>query len=184
MLYSVSPRLNLTMVGLKPSWNFRTRIPTRLAARKWPSSWTKTSTPSTNTNASGICIHCGSRSSRTSANGVIKTATSDFQFYCAGDLLRILACPPVNSAHGCKRRHLFRPMDRHRLFDDVGDREEADPPVEEPLDGNLVGRIQDDRQAACVLEGAVGQRQAGERGGVRHLELQAASARQIERRQR
>src|SRR6267378_3262610 len=103
-------------------------MPTRLAARKWPSSWTNTSTPSTNPNASGICIHVGSRSSRTNAKpeSVIKAATSDFQFYCAGDLLRILTGPAVYGAHRRERRYLFRSMRLHRLLDDVRDRKKAD----------------------------------------------------------
>src|SRR3989442_3733315 len=165
MPYSVSPRLNLMMVGLKPSWNFRTRMPTRLAARKWPSSWTKTSTPSTKTNARMVI-------------------TSDLQFYRAGDLLRILAGPGVHSAHRRQGRNLFRSMRLHRLLDDVRDRQEADTSVEESRDGDLVGGVQHDRQAACRLERAIRQAQTWERGGVRHLDLQWSRTCEVERGQR
>ena len=51
MQYSVSPRLTFRIFGPKPSENVSTRTPTRRAARKWPSSCTKISTPSTNRNA-------------------------------------------------------------------------------------------------------------------------------------
>ena len=83
MPYSVSPRRKLTIVGLNPSWNFSTRIPTRLAARKWPSSWMNTFTPSTKMNA----------------RAVITLRTSSFQLYPAGRLQRILAGPLVHRAN-------------------------------------------------------------------------------------
>src|SRR5215203_1973222 len=46
--YSVSPRVNDRTLGPNPSENVRTRTPIRRAIRKWPSSWTKISTPRTN----------------------------------------------------------------------------------------------------------------------------------------
>ncbi len=44
--YSVSPIFFPMIFGPKPSENFRTPTPARLAIRKWPSSWAKIRTPS------------------------------------------------------------------------------------------------------------------------------------------
>src|SRR5437773_865310 len=161
-------------------------MPTRFAARKWPSSWTNTSTPSTNANESGICSHCGSRSSSAiaKAEGVTNAATSDLQFYRARDLERILTGPLVNLAHGCKRRHLFRPMRRHRGFDDVRNRHEAEASVEKARDGNLVRGIQHDGQTARGLERAIRESKTRERFAIGHFEVEASRAREIERGQR
>ncbi len=53
---SVSPRRKLKIVGLKPSWNFRTRMPNPLGGEKVPQPpCTNTSTPSTKTNARRVC---------------------------------------------------------------------------------------------------------------------------------
>ena len=52
--YSVSPRWTLRIFGPNPSENVITRTPFQRASRKWPSSWMKTSTPSTNRNASNV----------------------------------------------------------------------------------------------------------------------------------
>ncbi len=49
--YSVSPLLKDRILGPNPSENVRTRTPMRRAIRKWPSSCTKISTPSTKMNA-------------------------------------------------------------------------------------------------------------------------------------
>ena len=79
-------------------------MPTRLAARKWPSSWTNTSTPSTNTNARSV-DHA--------------TEPQTFNSTPRADLLRILAGPLVDSANRAKRRHLGRAMRVHRPLDDL-----------------------------------------------------------------
>src|SRR5439155_128566 len=50
--YSVSPRRRDSTTGPKPIEKRCTRIPSRLATVKWPSSWTKTSTPSATAKAS------------------------------------------------------------------------------------------------------------------------------------
>src|SRR6266571_635003 len=130
MPYSVSPRRKLTIVGLNPSWNLRTRMPTRLAARKCPSSCTKTSTPSTNAKESNV----------------INKKTSDPQFYLdlAGDLPRILASPLVCRPDGAKSGHFCRPMHIHGPLDDSGDRSEREPAFEKTRDGDLVRGVEYD----------------------------------------
>ena len=54
ILYSVPPRVNPSRRGPKPTEKASTRTPTRRAARKWPSSWTKTSTPITKAKESSV----------------------------------------------------------------------------------------------------------------------------------
>ena len=49
--YKVSPRLMPSRRGGKPTPNSSTRTPASFAAVKWPSSWTKTTTPKTAMNA-------------------------------------------------------------------------------------------------------------------------------------
>src|SRR5438034_11477624 len=102
MPYSVSPRRKLITVGLNPSWNLSTRMPTRFAARKCPSSWTNTRTPRTNAND----------------KTVIKPGPSDLQFYPARHLESILTRPVVHRAHLRQRGHLRRPMRVHGPVDD------------------------------------------------------------------
>src|SRR5579863_8181816 len=131
MPYSVSPRRKLMIVGLNPSWNFSTLMPTRLAARKWPSSCTNTSTPSTNAND----------------RSVVNCETSDLQFYPAGDFLRIFARPAIDGPDLDQRRHLGRLMGFHRSLDDLRDRGESEPAFQESRDGHLIGRIEHDGQA-------------------------------------
>ena len=96
-------------------------MPTRLAARKWPSSWTNTSTPSTKTNART----CQSRH-----------GTSDLQFYPAGDLRRILARPlrprraprPASPPRPARCASIVRSMTRgNRRESRAGRRETARP---------------------------------------------------------
>src|SRR5947208_14189607 len=118
MLYSVPPLWTLSTVGLKPSWNLSTRMPTRLAARKCPSSCTNTSTPSTNAND----------------RIVINRRTSDLQFYPARQLERTLARPLIDCTDLLERRHLDRQMRIHRSLDDLRNRREADPPLEKTRD--------------------------------------------------
>src|SRR2546425_5659509 len=130
MPYSVSPRRKLSTVGLKPSWNLSTRMPTRFAARKCPSSCTNTSTPSTNAND----------------KTVINPDPSDLQFYPARHLESTLARPVVHRSHLRQRRHLRRTMRVHGPFDDEGNRRETDASVEEPPDRHFIRRVQHDRQ--------------------------------------
>src|SRR5207249_5998263 len=114
--YSVSPRRKLMTVGLKPSWNLRTRMPTRLEARKCPSSCTNTSTPSTKANDTRV----------------ISTKSSDLQFYPARRLGGIVMRPLVDGAHFCQRVDLARPVRIHRPLDHHWNRREADAPLEKP----------------------------------------------------
>src|SRR5260221_8403338 len=164
MPYSVSPRRKLMIVGLKPSWKRRTRMPTRLAARKWPSSCTNTSTPRTNANE----------------RIVVNPESSDFQFYPSGRLLGILASPAIDRPDRRQRPDLFRPVRVERQCNDVRNRGEADATLEEPRHRHLVGGVQHDRQAAFGVHRAVGQSQARERVGIRHIEVETPRARQIE----
>src|SRR5260370_11508670 len=135
MPYSVSPRRKLMIVGLKRSWNFSTRMPTRLAARKCPSSWTNTRTPSTNAND----------------KTVIKPLTSDLQFYPASYLESMLAGPHVHGAHFGECRHRRRPVSVHRALDDMRDRCETKAAFQKPGDRHLVSRDQHDRRASRRL---------------------------------
>src|SRR4249919_2901654 len=150
MPYSVSPRRKLTIVGLNPSWNLRTRMPTRFAARKWPSSCTNTSTPSTNRNEITV---------------VTTGASSGFQLYPAGCFPRKLPGPLVHGAHGGDRGHLGRRVRIHGALDDLGDRRKAQAPLEKPRHGHLVGGVEHDGQAPVGIERTVRQTQAGKRDG-------------------
>src|SRR6202158_1411623 len=150
MPYSVSPRRKLMIVGLKPSWNFNTLMPTRLAARKWPSSCTNTSTPSTNANDKSVCT-CG---------------TSDLQFYPPSDFQRILARPAIDGMHLDQRRHFGHLMGLHRALDDVRDRGESEPPLQKSRDGDLVRGVEHDGQAPRGRGGWIRAPEAGKaRGG-------------------
>src|ERR1700681_3800785 len=111
-------------------------MPTRFAARKWPSSCTKTSTPRTNANA----------------RIVVKPTSSDLQFYSASDLLRTSAGPSVHGPHRGEGRHLSRLMRVHGALDDLGNRHEPDPSLEKEGNRDLVGRVQHDRPAISHLE--------------------------------
>src|SRR5262245_12365089 len=165
MLYSVSPRLNLTMVGLKPSWNFSTRMPTRLAARKWPSSWTNTSTPSTKAND----------------KSVVKPRTSHLQLYPARHFTRETARPFVNGTHLLQSADLGRIVSVERRFDNVRNRGKRDLPIEEPRHRDLVGRVQDDRPAALGLERAIGQTKAGKGVDVGRRKVEPPGVCEVER---
>src|SRR3954451_9233268 len=109
MLYSVSPRRKLSTVGLNPSWNFSTLMPMRLAARKCPSSCTKTSTPSTNAKDSRVINEPDTETS--------DLQTSDLQLYPAGGVVCVLSSPRVHgpdlrqSAHLCRLVRIHRPLD-------------------------------------------------------------------------
>ena len=72
----------------------------------------------------------------------------------------------------------------HRPGDDGRDGVERQSSAQELADRDFVRGIQNDRQAARVLERAVGEAQAGKRLGVRPIELETADTRQVERRQR
>src|ERR1700687_5740498 len=156
MPYSVSPRRQLMIVGLKPSWNFNTLMPTRLAARKWPSSCTNTSTPSTNANDNSVCT----------------CETSALQFYPPGDFLRVLARPEIDGMHLDQRRHFGHLMGLHRALDDVRDRGESEPPLQKSRDGDLVRGVEHDGQAPRGREGSIREPQAGKRVGGRQAELE------------
>src|SRR5439155_8522463 len=126
MPYSVSPRRKLATVGLNPSWNFRTRMPTRFAARKCPSSCTNTSTPSTNAND----------------RMVINLRPSDLQFYPARHVQRALARPLIDCTDLLECCHLGRRMRIHRPLDDLRNRREADSSLEKTCDRHFVRRVQ------------------------------------------
>src|SRR5215203_5124997 len=157
MLYSVSPRRILNTVGLKPSWNFNTLIPIRLAAMKWPSSCTKTSTPSTNANDRMVISEPD-------------TNTSDFQLYPADDLTSVIAGPLVNRSHLRKGAYLCRPMRIHGALDYAGDARERKRPVQESSHSDLIRGIEDHRKAVLAAQRPVRECQAGEHGQVRHVE--------------
>src|SRR5262249_9771614 len=140
MPYSVSPRRTLTMVGLKPNWNFSTRMPTRLAARKCPSSCTNTSTPRTNTKATIVV-------------SVDKSGPSGIQFYRVGRLFGMLARPSIHCANLCKRAHFHNLVCVHRALNHEGDRGKRQSTFQESSHRDLVRRIQDNRQAGGQLEG-------------------------------
>src|SRR5206468_11147426 len=163
MPYSVSPRRKLAMVGLNPSWNLSTRMPTRFAARKWPSSCTNTSTPRTKANA----------------RRVVNPGTSDFQFYRARDLLRIIARPAIERAYLVEPAHLCRLVRIHRGFDDSWNRREANPPFQESFHGDLVRGIQHNREAALGRKRTVRQAETLKCIGVWRVKLEMSGTSQI-----
>src|SRR5260221_3675857 len=152
------------MVGLNPSWNLSTRMPTRFAARKWPSSCTKTSTPRTIRNA------------RT----VVTRLASDFQLYPARGLQRILAGPLVHRANGGERRHLCRNVGVHGLFDDLCNGEKTNAPLEKMRHGHFIRGVEHDRETPVGVERAIRQAQTRKRGCVRHLEIEPARLDDVE----
>ena len=80
-------------------------------------------------------------------------------------------------AHGPARHRLERPLDHARRC-----RGSAISPVEECVHGDLVGRVQDARRGPAGGGGLAGEREAGERVGVRRLEGERAQLREVERR--
>src|SRR6266542_4495782 len=166
--YSVSPRRKLTIVGLNPSWNFRTRIPIRLAARKWPSSCTNTRTPKTKAND----------------KSVVKTQPSDFQLYPACEIPRKIARPLIDFPDRLQTLHLNRRMRIHRRLDNLRNAWKGYLAIEKPGNGDLVCGVQDDRQATFGSKRPVRQPQAGKPLVIGQLELEPAGACKIEHRQR
>src|ERR1019366_10006351 len=132
-------------------------MPTRLAARKCPSSCTKTSTPSTNANDTTVIT-------------VFKTESSDLQFYPARHLASIVARPCVHRAYFGQRRHLGRDVRVHRALDHQGDRGETEVPVEKARDRYFVRPVEHDRQAPFGVERAICEPQARKGVGVRRVE--------------
>src|SRR5215467_7804922 len=104
-------------------------MPTRFAARKWPSSWTNTRTPSTNAND----------------RIVITSGSSDLQFYPARLVHGTAARPFVDLADLSQRRHRRRAMRLHHALDDARNRGKPDPAVEKPRHGDFVRRVEHDR---------------------------------------
>src|SRR5262245_4031956 len=139
-------------------------MPTRLAARKWPSAWTKTRTPRTNAKDTSV----------------VSNDPSDLQFYPACKLQRMLPGLPIDGPNFGKGRHLDGAVRFHRALDHLRDGGKPEAPFEKPGDGHFVGRVQDDRKASLRLEGPICKAQARKRLGVGHGELQPAGARQIE----
>src|SRR4051794_40987319 len=131
-------------------------MPTRLAARKWPSSWTNTSTPRTNAND----------------RSVIKTAALCLQFYRACDFVGLGACPPVDRPNLCQRIHLSRAVRIHAGANDLRNCGKRQPSLEKARDRNLVGRVEHDRQTPFLFERPVCQAKCREHRGIRHLELE------------
>src|SRR2546427_3005431 len=143
-------------------------MPTRLAARKCPSSCTNTSTPSTNAND----------------RIVINRRTSDLQFYPARQLERTLARPLIDCTDLLESCHLDRRMRIHRLLDDLRNRREADPSLQKTRDRDFVGRVQHHGQAALRLERAIREAQARKRVHVGGGELEPSGVSEIQRRKR
>src|SRR6185503_18541070 len=147
MQYSVSPRLKLSSFGPKPSENVITRTPMRRAIRKWPSSCTKISTPRTNRKARALV---------TMSPGRLRN-----RLYPSPSPGGELARPPVDRAHvvqaGDRRRAVL--LERvHRQADDFGDAHEAQAGLEECRHGDLVRRVQHDRQPFRAAQRAERQR--------------------------
>src|SRR6186997_2073199 len=110
MPYSVSPRRKLKIVGLKPSWNFSTRMPTRLAARKCPSSCTNTRTPRTKPNERRVI------------NVPDTNRTSDLQLYSVGNRLCTVPGGAIDLSDRVNRCHIRWLMRVHRFLDDMCNR--------------------------------------------------------------
>src|SRR3989442_3549582 len=140
-------------------------MPTRLAARKCPSSCTNTSTPSTNGNE----------------RIVINRRTSDLQFYPSRQLERTLARPLIDCTDLLERCHLDRRMHIHCSLDDLRNRREADPSLEKTRDRDFVGRVQHHGQAALRLERAIREAQAWKCVDVGRGELEPSGVSEIQR---
>ena len=121
MAYSVPPRRNERPgIGLPmPSAKRCTQMPAHLAARKCPTSWTKTRTPSTTSRATMVwrCAHdISSRARARAQRSASRTASS-----------AVAGCTPWASS---------------TRVDGLGDPAERNASAEERRDGDLVGRVE------------------------------------------
>ena len=171
MQYSVSPRLIFRSFGPKPSEKVRTRTPTRRAIRKWPSSWTKISTPRTNRKARSVVTIAP----------VSKTLSAR-RSRGRGEVVR----PAVNRPDVAEARDARRavPLEGvHGQPDDVRNAGKAEPPGEERRHRDLVRGVQHDREALGPAQRPEREPEAREAFGIRVLELETPCPRQVERRQ-
>ncbi len=170
MPYSVSPRRKLNTVGLNPSWNFSTRMPSALGRQEV---------------SELVHEHQHAEDEREGRQSRQHQIPQSSNCTPRAASPRILAGPRVHGAHGRQRR---RPPTgrcaRHRPLDHVRDRREAEPPLEKPRDRHFVRRVQHHRQAALRLERAIREPQARERVRVGRVEIEPPRPREIERRQR
>src|SRR4051812_18811834 len=161
MPYSVSPTFFFHTSGGKNSAKRSTRMPTALAAAKWPSSCMTISQqkPAKARNAA-TPLMSGGHSLDQRARGVAREAVGLVQ---VGEVAHRTGID------------LFE-----RALDHLGDACERQLTVEEGLDGDLVRRVEDARRGAAGDPGLAGEPQAGERVLVRRLEVQLLQLDQVE----
>src|SRR5688572_23835074 len=163
--YSVSFPRQRRSTGPNPIENRSTPTPTRRATRKWPSSWIRMSSPMTTTND----------------RIVVNTLTSGARGDEAADRVtgpRIRLDALLNGREGAARMAVERPLD------ELGNFHEADPPVEECRDSDLVGGVHHGRRKTTGVERRARQPETRKAVGIRGVEREAADAGQIEPRRR
>src|SRR5262249_31445078 len=109
-------------------------MPTRLAARKCPSSCTNTRTPRTKPNESRVI------------NVPDTYKTSDFQFYRAGNRLCTLPGRAIDLPHLLDGSHFRRLMGAHRLLDDLCNRGKRQATCEKKCHSHFIGGVEHDWQ--------------------------------------
>src|SRR3954468_24449179 len=140
MAYSVSPRRTRAMSGGKNSEKRSTRMPTALAAVKWPASWRITSAAKPRKASSQLTRWLRVRAPAPSA------MTSAGARSCADRRLDELAGPRPGLGVGHVERlevvHRRRAQRVEDALDDRGDAEERQAALQERVHGHLVGGVQ------------------------------------------
>src|SRR5438552_1833607 len=111
------------------------------------------------------------------------TTTSDFQFYFACSLARVLARPRVDAPHARHRRYLNRSMRCHGAFDDLRNCGKSNASVEKPRHSNFVSGVQHHRETSFRIERSVRKAQTWECLSIRRVELELSRTNEIQARQ-
>src|SRR4029450_138297 len=132
--YSVSPRFTLSSIGPKPSEKVSTRTPCQRAIMKWPSSCTKTSTPSTSGKASQLATELNTSSHRQPGRGdpigqhlILPWLPRSESF--ANQIAGVRPGRLIDLTNRLKRAHRCRDMRVHALRDHARDLGKAEPPL-------------------------------------------------------
>src|SRR5262245_55648905 len=144
MQYSVSPRRMLNSFGPKPSENVSTRTPCQRATMKWPSSWTKTSTPRTNKNGSSEYMNSSSQpeSGQPQSSDQKGPRADHFSSIRARPAVQFLDFREVRRGAGAGLHAPGVPIER--VGNGRGNPGKGQLPLQERRYSHLVGRIQHD----------------------------------------
>ena len=176
--YSVSPRRTLKRSGGKNRQKRSTRMPTALAAVKWPNSWRMISSGEAEqgeeqdthpVSQASLKASCGP-SGRRRARAALEPARG-----------RQVPRTPVDFEERLERADRLRAEPVEHGVDHLGDPEEGEPAGEERVDRDLVGGVQHARRGPAGRRGLPGKPQAREGVAVDGLEGQAAERDQVER---